>query len=124
MIRNFLLIGVGGALGSMLRYGVALLIGTRQFPLSTLLINITGSFIIGIVIAFSLKNEAFAHNWKLFLATGLCGGFTTFSAFSAENLLLLQNGKLLMPALYISFSVLLGIAAVWLGFKLINLVTA
>jgi CrcB protein len=124
VIRNFLLIGLGGALGSMLRYGIGLLIATKPFPLSTLLINITGSFIIGLVIAFSLKSEAFAHNWKLFLATGLCGGFTTFSAFSAENLLLLQNGKLLLPALYISCSVLLGIAAVWMGFKLINFLAA
>ena len=124
MIRNFLLIGLGGALGSMSRYGIDLLTGARSFPFSTLLVNITGSFIIGVVIAFSLKNEAFTHNWKLFLATGLCGGFTTFSAFSAENLLLLQNGKLLLPALYISCSILLGIAAVWLGFKLISLVTA
>jgi len=123
MIRNFLLVGMGGALGSMLRYGSGLLIGPKPFPLATLLINITGSFIIGVVMAYGLKNEAFADNWKLFLATGICGGFTTFSAFSLDNLQLFQNGKFGMFTLYITSSVLLGIAAVWVGFKLINLVT-
>ena len=93
MIKNFILIGVGGALGSMLRYLFSLLIQHKQLPWATLLVNIIGSFIIGIVVAESLKNEIFANNWRLFLATGICGGFTTFSAFSLENLQLLQNGK-------------------------------
>jgi CrcB protein len=124
VIRNFLFIGLGGALGSMSRYGIDLLIGAKSFPLSTLLINITGSFIIGLVIAVSLKNESFSNNWKLFLATGLCGGFTTFSAFSVENLLMFQNGKFVEAVLYILCSILSGIAAVWSGFKLITLVTA
>ena len=110
-------------MGSMLRFGSSLLIGAKSFPFSTLLINITGSFIIGVVIAYSLKNGAFSDNWKLFLATGICGGFTTFSAFSFENLQLLENGKFGMFAVYITGSVLLGIAAVWMGFKLVNLLT-
>ena len=122
MIRNFLLIGLGGAFGSMLRYGSALLIGPKPFPLAILLINITGSFIIGLVMAGSLRNEVFAANWKLFLATGICGGFTTFSAFSLDNLLLLESGKFWLFALNIAGSVLLGIAAVWMGFKTIDLV--
>ncbi|MEP7110366.1 MAG: fluoride efflux transporter CrcB [Ferruginibacter sp.] len=123
MIRNFLLIGLGGALGSMLRFGSALLVGIKPFPAAILLINITGSFIIGMVMAYSLKNEIFAANWKLFLATGICGGFTTFSAFSLDNLMLLANGKFWMFALNVISSVLLGIAAVWIGFRLINLLT-
>ena len=123
MLRNFLFIGLGGALGSMLRFGCSLLIGSKSFPLSTLLINITGSLIIGAVIAYSLKNETFNDNWKLFLATGICGGFTTFSAFSFENFQLFENEKFGLLALYIFASVLLGIAGVWMGFKLINLVT-
>lgn len=121
VIRDFLLIGLGGALGSMLRYGSSLLIGPRPFPLAILLINITGSFIIGLVVAASLKNEALANNWKLFLATGICGGFTTFSAFSLDNLQLLESGKFGMFALNITGSIILGIAAAWLGFKIINL---
>ncbi len=123
MLRNFIFIGLGGALGSMLRFGCSLLIGSKTFPFSTLLINITGSIIIGAVIAYSLKNETFSDNWKLFLATGICGGFTTFSSFSFENLQLFENGKFGMLAIYIGASVLLGIAGVWTGFKLINLVT-
>jgi len=123
MLKNFLFIGLGGALGSMLRYGCGLLIGSKIFPLSTLLINISGSFIIGLVIAYSLKNAAFTDNWKLFLATGLCGGFTTFSAFSFENLQLFENEKFGMLAIYLASSVLFGIAAVWAGYKVINLVT-
>lgn len=123
MIRNFLLVGIGGALGSMLRYGCNLFIGLKPFPLATLLINTTGSFIIGVVVACAAKNETFAANWRLFLATGICGGFTTFSAFSLENVQLLESGKFGMLAFYIAASVLLGIAAVWLGFKAVNLVT-
>ena len=124
MIRNFLLVGLGGALGSMLRYGCNLVIGFKPFPLATLFINTTGSFIIGMAVAYALKNETFAANWRLFLATGICGGFTTFSAFSLENLQLFENGKFGMLALYISASILLGVAAAWLGFKAANFVTA
>ena len=67
------------------------------------------------------KAQAFADNWKLFLTTGVCGGFTTFSAFSAENLLLLQNGRFSIAFLYIGVSIIAGIGAAWLGFKLFNL---
>ena len=109
-------------MGSMLRYGSALLIGPKNFPLATLLINIAGSFIIGLVIALALRNETFAGNGKLFLATGICGGFTTFSAFSMDNLQLIENGKYGLFAIYIAASVLLGIVAAWLGFKCIGLV--
>lgn len=112
--------GLGGAAGSMLRYGMYLLFPVKDFPLATLIVNIIGSFIIGVVIALSIKDAAFLNNWKLFLATGICGGFTTFSAFSAENMSLLQNQKYLMAVAYITISMVAGIAAAWLGFKLIN----
>jgi len=120
MIKNFLLVGLGGGVGSMLRYATGLLIGYKAFPVATLLINIAGSLLIGIVIAFCLKHSTFADNWKLFLATGVCGGFTTFSAFSMENVQLLQNGKYLESAGYITGSVLLGIMATFIGFKLVS----
>jgi CrcB protein len=118
-----LLIGLGGALGSILRYGTGLLIGPKSFPLAILVINITGSLLIGMVMAYSLKQQAFTTDWKLFLATGLCGGFTTFSAFSLDNLVLFETGKYAMLAANIIASILLGIAAVWLGYRLINLFT-
>ncbi|MFT3679292.1 MAG: fluoride efflux transporter CrcB [Ferruginibacter sp.] len=116
-MKDFLLVGLGGAIGSMLRYSGNLFIGNKDFPYATLLINITGSFIIGFVIGLSLKNESFASNWKLFLATGICGGFTTFSAFSFENLQLFQQGKYLLLALYILLSVVLGLVAAFSGYK-------
>jgi fluoride exporter len=122
MLKNFVLIGLGGALGSMLRYGVSLMVVSRAFPLATLLVNIAGSFVIGMVLALSSKNEAFAGNWKLFLATGICGGFTTFSAFSAENLQLLQSGKTLLSLLYMAISIVAGIGAAFAGYKLISAV--
>lgn len=121
MLRNILLVGLGGGIGSMLRYVCWLLFNSKIFPYATLVVNIAGSFIIGVIIALSLKNEAFSDNWKLFITTGICGGFTTFSAFSMENMLLLQNGKYTLAFAYILLSVILGIVAAWLGFKLMTL---
>ncbi len=120
MIKNILLVGLGGGIGSMLRYACWLLFNSKYFPYATLCVNIIGSFIIGLIIAVSIKNGSFANNWKLFLTAGVCGGFTTFSAFSAENLLLLQNGKYTVVLMYIVLSVAAGIAAAWLGFKLVT----
>lgn len=120
LLKNFLLVGLGGAVGSMLRYGVYLLFPVKDFPLATLLVNIIGSFIIGAVLAMGIKDEAFLNHWKLFLATGICGGFTTFSAFSAENMALLQTQKYTLAFIYIAASVITGIAAAWLGFKTIS----
>ena len=119
MFKNFLIVGLGGALGSMLRYATSLLISIKSFPFATLSINIVGSFIIGLVLAFSIKDESFANNWKLFLATGICGGFTTFSAFTLENMQLLQSGKTGMAFLYIALSIVLGIAATFAGYQLL-----
>ncbi|WP_462220791.1 fluoride efflux transporter CrcB [Ferruginibacter sp.] len=116
MFKNFLLVGLGGALGSMLRYAFYLAITVKQFPLATFAVNIIGSFIIGAVLALSLKDDLFLNNWKLFIATGICGGFTTFSAFSLENITLLQNEKYFIALVYIVSSIVLGIAAAWLGF--------
>ncbi len=120
MFKNFLLVGLGGALGSMLRYAAYLFITAKYFPAATLAVNIMGSFIIGLVLALSTKDETFFNNWKLFLATGICGGFTTFSAFSTENVALLQNEKYAVALLYITLSIVLGISAAWLGYNIIS----
>jgi CrcB protein len=120
MVKNFLLVGLGGGIGSMLRYAAYLFLSNKNFPFATLTVNIIGSFIIGLVLALSIKDELFLNNWKLFLATGICGGFTTFSALSAENVALLQNGKYFVALSYIAGSIVLGIAAAWLGFKLVT----
>ena len=119
MLKNLLLVGLGGSIGSMARYAVSLLIRSKSFPYATLSVNIIGSFIIGVVFAMSIKETGLSNNWRLFLATGICGGFTTFSAFSLENMELLQNGKIGMALSYIIFSILLGIIATFLGYQLI-----
>jgi fluoride exporter len=120
MIKNLLLVGLGGSIGSMVRYAASLLIKSKLFPFATLSVNIIGSFIIGLVFAMSIKEDGISDNWKLFLTPGICGGFTTFSAFSLENVELLQSGKIGMALTYIILSVVLGIAAAFLGYRLVN----
>jgi fluoride exporter len=119
MIKNLLLVGLGGSIGSMARYAASLMIKSKSFPFATLSVNIIGSFIIGLVFAISIKENSISDNWKLFLTTGICGGFTTFSALSLENVELLQNGKIGMAVTYILLSVVLGILAAFLGYGLI-----
>lgn len=119
MLKNFLLVGLGGATGSMLRYAATLLINSKYFPYATLAVNVIGCFVIGLVFAISIKDETFLNNWKLFLATGICGGFTTFSAFSVENMALLQSGKVGLALIYILLSAVVGIMATFLGYQLV-----
>lgn len=120
MIKHFLMIGMGGAVGSMMRYAVGLRCPSKTFPSSTFIINISGSLLIGLAMGYFLKEENISNNWKLFVVTGICGGFTTFSTFSFENLQLLQQGKITLSLFYITSSVLLCIAASWLGYKFIT----
>ncbi len=120
MLKNLLLVSFGGAAGSALRFLFSVWVKHNSFPLATLLVNCIGSFIIGVVIAIAVRNASFDANWKLLLATGLCGGFTTFSAFSAENLQLIQQGRMGLFAMYAVGSVLLGLGAAWLGFNLLK----
>lgn len=119
MLKNVLLAGLGGAIGTMMRFGTYLLFKNQHFPYATLLINFAGSLIIGIVFGLCLKDIQFENNWKIFLATGICGGFTTFSAFSLENFQLLQQGKYFLALVYIISSIIIGIMAAWAGYKLV-----
>jgi CrcB protein len=120
MIKNLLLVGLGGSIGSMARYAATWLIKSKTFPYATLTVNIIGSFIIGMLFAIIIKEDGLTDNWKLFLATGICGGFTTFAAFSLENMGLLQNGKTGMAVIYILLSIVLGVLATFLGYGLIT----
>jgi len=120
MIRNFLIAGLGGFLGTMLRYGAGVVIKSVNFPFSTFTVNIVGCFIIGLVYGTVLKHPDLSQNWKLFLATGICGGFTTFSAFSIEGVQMLQQGRYLIFFLYFALSIILGLAATWLGVRIVQ----
>jgi CrcB protein len=115
LFKNFLIAGFGGFLGTLLRYAVTLLIKPGTFPAATFLINVTGSFILGLVIGYTLKFSPAESNLRLFLATGFCGGFTTFSTFSYENVSLLKSGHYSYFFLYVAGSLVIGIFATWLG---------
>lgn len=118
MIKDFLWVGMGAALGAMGRLGINLLFKDSIIPYNTLFVNIIGSFALGILFAYSLRAGGLSTATKLFIGTGICGGFTTFSAFSLENMGLLQAGKVSSAFIYISISVFLGIGASFLGYKL------
>jgi CrcB protein len=118
MIKEILLVGLGGGVGSILRHLVAVCSGRifpASFPAGTFLVNILGCFIIGLLIGLGGYRQALSANCRLLLATGFCGGFTTFSTFSAESLRLFESGHTLSGILYVAVSILTGIAAVWLG---------
>lgn len=118
---SLLLVGLGGAIGSILRFAAAYILPAKSFPWPTLIVNIAGSCILGIVVGWGSRSADFnSGNLRLFLATGICGGFTTFSSFSAENLKLLQEGRFLTSLLYIGISLISGIAAAWAGYKMIT----
>jgi CrcB protein len=89
-------------------------------PYGTFLVNVLGSLFIGVILGFALKNEALSQNQTLLLATGFCGGFTTFSAFAYENHLFLKSGDLMQLALYTLASIIVGFAAVFLGLYLVK----
>lgn len=93
----------------------------ERFPYSTFAVNILGCLVIGILAGLAERYELFGPGTRLFLFTGLLGGFTTFSAFGLDAMFLLRRGELLVAALYAVASVVLGIAAVWLGLKLISM---
>lgn len=88
---------------------------TGAFPLGTLLINVTGSFVIGILMTFFLNHSTLDPNWRLFLVTGILGGYTTFSSFEWETFFTLREGAALVAVSYFLLSIALGLAAVWLG---------
>ncbi len=124
MIRNMLIVGSGGFLGSIARYYVSklnLLVDILSVPAGTLLVNVAGSFLIGFLAGLSDRTNILPGEWRLFLMTGLCGGFTTFSSFTNESMVLLHNGQFLSFLVYAGLSLFLGMAAVFLGFSLTNL---
>jgi CrcB protein len=120
---NYAIVFIGGGLGSMLRYFVtvlsARLLGTG-FPWGTFLINITGSTVMGLVAGYlAFRGEA-SQAWRLFLMTGILGGYTTFSAFSLDTSFLYERGELGLAAAYVAGSVAISIAGLFAGMALVR----
>lgn len=126
MIRNLILIGAGGCIGSICRYLSQQFVQNHypsSIPLGTMLVNIGGCFIIGIVYALSAKGTMISPEARIFLATGFCGGFTTFSSFAYENVAMVLEGEFYYTALYLLLSVIIGFGAVHAGILLIKFMT-
>ena len=123
-MKQILIVALSGAIGSMLRYklgGFALHHSQSwNFPVSTFSTNVVGCFAIGILAALVEHHDLFSPSMRLLLFTGLLGGFTTFSAFGYESVFLLRRGLLSVAASYVALSVACGLAAVFLGIKLID----
>ena len=120
---NYLIVFVGGGLGAALRHGVnvgmARLAGTA-FPYATLFENVTGSLVMGLLAAyFAFKGDA-AQSWRLFLTTGILGGYTTFSAFSLDAVLLYERGEWLLASVYVLTSVIAAIGGLVIGLALVR----
>lgn len=118
MIKTILLVGTGGFIGSVSRFMASRFMQNyfpSAFPFGTFAVNITGCFLIGLIYGFSERSSLLTSGWKLFLAVGFCGGFTTFSTFANENLALLRDGEFFNFILYTVLSVFLGIAATFIG---------
>jgi CrcB protein len=112
MLRAFLFVGLGGALGSMCRYGVSLVVNKatdHPFPIATFLVNMLGCLFIGVLFGLAQKNQWMNTDTWLILATGFCGGFTTFSAFGLENVNLFSKQQSTIALVYAASSVVLGI---------------
>ena len=121
-MKSFILVFLGGGLGSGLRYLVAIAMNqySKILPFGTFTVNMIGCLLIGLVLGYAQKENTLTSNQILLLATGFCGGFTTFSAFANENLELIRNGELFNFSIYAIGSVFLGIVLILIGYLLVN----
>lgn len=120
---NWLIVFLGSGIGGAFRYGaqvLALRLGWTTFPIATLAVNVIGSFLIGLVAGYAMERAQFPANWRLFLTTGLIGGFTTFSSFSLDVALLWEHGKVVLAATYVLASVALSIAALFAALAIVQ----
>jgi CrcB protein len=123
-MKQALIVGLGGFIGSIGRYKLGGMIlhhsASWRFPLSTFAVNVIGCFVIGALAAMAEHRDFFSADTRLFLLTGVLGGFTTFSAFGYEGVFLIRRGDVGIALAYASLSVLCGLAAVWLALKLFS----
>ena len=117
-MKSFLLVFLGGGLGSSLRYLVTIAMNqySKVLPFGTFTVNIIGCLLIGMILGYAQRENTLTSNQTLLLATGFCGGFTTFSAFANENLELIKNGEIFNFSVYTIGSILVGVLAVYIGF--------
>jgi fluoride exporter len=119
----FVLVFLGGGLGAALRHGINLLVARLLgggFPYGTLLVNVAGSLIMGLMIEYFALKSGISQRWVLFLTTGILGGFTTFSTFSLDAALLSERGHLMTAAAYVAASVALGIGGLFAGMSIVR----
>jgi CrcB protein len=117
-MERYLLIMLGAALGGAARFAVqsaALVRFDGRFPLGTLIVNVTGCFLIGLLLPFLAARPELSQNWRLLLVVGVLGGYTTFSSFAWEAFQSVRDGFPMMGLLYVTLSVVLGYLAVWGG---------
>lgn len=115
---KYVMVGVGGCFGSILRFWLGIYIAGRmgtRFPYGTLVVNITGSFLVGLIYAVLTARTQWNPNWRYLIPIGFIGGYTTFSSFEYETLRTIQDGQLGLGLLYIAASVVVGFIAVWGG---------
>jgi len=118
---NYCAIAIGGAVGACLRFAlseVMLHLFGRAFPFGTLLVNILGSFAIGLLYGLILTEQITPNPWRIFIGIGILGAFTTFSTFSMDTVLLLQQGAFIKAALNVLANVVLCLTLTWVGMKL------
>lgn len=123
MLRTILIVGTGGFIGSVMRYLVQFYVEkgmSSTFPMGTLIANIAGSFIIGMVFAIAEKGNLMSSEWRIFLTVGICGGFTTFSAFAYNNFNMIKEHSYGQLLFNLGGNIFLGILAVYLGIILIR----
>ncbi|MDB2385261.1 fluoride efflux transporter CrcB [Polaribacter sp.] len=121
-MKQLLFVFVGGGFGSVLRYLIGKFLNNAEngIPYGTFLANILGSLFIGFILGYATKNNLLSHNYTLLLATGFCGGFTTFSTFAYENHVFLKSGDFTAFALYTITSFVVGFLAVFGGMYLVK----
>ncbi len=124
-MKSLLVVALGGALGSVARYKVSEWVlyhsASALFPAGTFLVNILGCLLIGVLAGMSMRYDSISPEARLFLFTGILGGFTTFSAFGLETFYLLRKGELLIAGANVILSVIVGLLVLWAGFNLVML---
>lgn len=125
MLRTLLLIGLGSGIGGVLRYLSQQFIQRHfpsSFPFGTLWVNISACFLIGIIYALAERGNLLSPQTRLFLAAGICGGYSTFSSFAYENISLMQSSAFFYMFLYTAASIVVGFAATYLGILFVKLI--